>query len=57
MDDTEPVIRHRLEIYHELTEPMATYYADQDLLQAIDGRGTIDEVSERIFAVLDGLNN
>ena len=56
-DDTEPVIRHRLEIYHELTEPMATYYADQDLLQAIDGRGTIDEVSERIFAVLDGLNN
>ena len=56
-DDTEPVIRHRLEISHELTEPMATYYADQDLLQAIDGRGTIDEVSERIFAVLDGLNN
>ena len=56
-DDTEPVIRHRLEIYHELTEPMATYYADQDLLQAIDGRGSIDEVSERIFAVLDGLNN
>ncbi len=29
----------------------------KDLLQAIDGRGTIDEVSERIFAVLDGLNN
>lgn len=55
-DDTEPVIRHRLEIYHELTEPMATYYADQDLLQVVDGRGSIDEVSERIFALLDGLN-
>ena len=55
-DDTEPVIRHRLEIYHELTEPMATYYADQDLLQVVDGHGSIDEVSERIFALLDGLN-
>ena len=35
---------------------MATYYADQDLLQVVDGRGSIDEVSERIFALLDGLN-
>lgn len=54
-DDTEPVMRHRLEVYREQTMPMATYYADQDLLEVVDGSGTIDEVSERIFAVLDAL--
>ncbi|MDO5048715.1 MAG: adenylate kinase [Actinomycetaceae bacterium] len=52
-DDTEPVIRHRLEVYHEQTEPMVTYYADQDKLVQIDGEGTIDEVWERIYKVLE----
>lgn len=52
-DDTEPVMRHRLEVYHAQTEPMATYYADQDLLEVVDGTGTVDEVSERIFAIID----
>lgn len=52
-DDTEPVIRHRLEVYHAQTEPMATYYADQDLLQVVSGVGTVEEVTRRIFDVLD----
>jgi len=54
-DDTEPVMRHRLEVYHQQTEPVATYYVDQDLLEVVDGRGTIDEVTERIFAILDSV--
>jgi adenylate kinase len=55
-DDTEPVIRHRLEVYHEQTEPMVTYYADQDKLVQIDGLGTVDEVWDRIYKVLDEHN-
>ena len=54
-DDTEPVMRHRLEVYHQQTEPVAAYYADHDLLQVVDGSGSIDEVTERIFAVLDSV--
>lgn len=54
-DDTEPVMRHRLEVYHAQTEPMATYYADQDLLEVVDGRGTIDEVTGRIHTLLDAI--
>ena len=54
-DDTEPVMRHRLEVYHQQTEPVATYYVDQDLLGVVDGRGTIDQVTERIFAILDSV--
>lgn len=52
-DDTEPVMRHRFEVYHAQTEPVASFYADLDLLEVVDGSGSIDEVSERIFAVLD----
>lgn len=52
-DDTEPVIRHRLEVYHKQTEQVATHYVDQDMLEVVDGSGTVDEVTERIFAILD----
>lgn len=56
-DDTEPVMRHRLEVYHAQTEPVAAFYADNDLLEVVDGTGTIDEVSERIYTILDRLDN
>lgn len=52
-DDTEPVIRHRLEVYAELTEPLIAFYAERGLLRRIDGSGTIDEVWSRIEAELD----
>ena len=54
-DDTEPVMRHRLEVYHQQTLPVATYYVDQDLLEVVEGSGSIDEVTARIFAILDSL--
>ncbi|QPK80973.1 adenylate kinase [Schaalia sp. ZJ405] len=52
-DDTEPVIRHRMEVYHEQTVPVATYYVDQDLLEVVDGSGSIDDVWARIVEILD----
>lgn len=52
-DDIEPVMRHRLEVYRQQTEPVATYYVDQDLLEVVDGAGSIDQVTARIFAILD----
>ena len=54
-DDTEPVMRHRLEVYHQQTLPVATYYVDQDLLEVVDGSGSIDDVTARIFAILDSV--
>lgn len=54
-DDTEPVMLHRLETYERETEPVATYYADQDLLAEVDGEGGVDDVTARVFAVLDRL--
>ena len=51
-DDTEPVIRRRLEVYAEATAPLATIYEDRGLLLRVDGMGGIDEVTDRIMAAL-----
>lgn len=51
-DDTEPVIRRRLEVYAEQTEPLAALYEAKGLLVRVDGIGDVDEVTERIMAAL-----
>jgi adenylate kinase len=52
-DDTEDVIRRRQEIYAEQTAPLIEVYAGRDLLVEVDGMGSVDEVSARVFAALD----
>jgi adenylate kinase len=53
-DDTEEVIRRRMEVYAEQTAPLTDLYAQQGVLRKVDGMGSVDEVSERILAVLQG---
>ena len=52
-DDTEDVIRRRQEVYAEQTAPLLEVYAGRDLLVEVDGMGSVDEVSARVFAALD----
>jgi adenylate kinase len=52
-DDTEPVIRKRLEVYEVSTTPLTAFYAGQGLLVQVDGIGDIDEVTERLTAALE----
>ena len=51
-DDTEDVVRRRLEVYSEQTAPLTALYRDHGLLVQVDGLGAIDEVTARIFAAL-----
>jgi adenylate kinase len=51
-DDTEAVIRHRLEVYQAETAPLVGYYRDRGLLTTVDGVGSVDDVSARIVAAL-----
>lgn len=53
-DDTEAVIRHRLDLYHRQTEPVVTMYAARALLMTVVGHGGVDEVTERIISQLEG---
>ena len=52
-DDTEDVIRRRLEVYEEQTAPLTSVYAQRGLVLMIDGLGEVQEVTDRI---LEGLN-
>ena len=51
-DDREEVIRHRLEVYHEQTEPLIAYYDRAGLLRRFDGTRTPDEVHDHIRATI-----
>lgn len=53
-DDTEDVIRRRLEVYAAQTGPLVRIYSDRGLLVQVDGLGPIDEVTERMLVALDG---
>lgn len=52
-DDTEEVIRKRMDIYTEETAPLAAIYRQRNLLKQVDGMGTVDEVTARITTLLD----
>jgi adenylate kinase len=51
-DDTEDVIRRRLEVYEEQTAPLTETYAARDLVVMIDGLGEVAEVTGRILEAL-----
>lgn len=51
-DDTEDVIRRRLEVYFDQTAPLVDAYAAQGLLVKVDGMGSVDEVTARVLAAL-----
>jgi adenylate kinase len=55
-DDTEDVIRRRQEVYAEQTEPLIDVYRERGLLVEVDGMGEVDEVSQRIFAALEDVD-
>ena len=53
-DDDELVIRNRLEVYRQQTAPLIQHYRDLDLLRSIDAAGSMDEVTQRIEALVSG---
>jgi adenylate kinase len=46
------VIRHRLEVYRQQTAPLISYYREAGLLQAVEADGTVEQIAERIEALL-----
>jgi len=51
-DDKEEVIRKRIDIYNAETKPLLDYYAKQGKLVTVEGKGSMDEIFERIVGVL-----
>jgi adenylate kinase len=51
-DDKPDVVRNRLRVYHEQTEPLVDYYDEQGLMRRIDGTRSPTEVHDHIRAVI-----
>lgn len=51
-DDKDEVVRNRLKVYHDQTEPLIDYFDDQGLMRRIDGTRSPAEVHDHIRAVI-----
>jgi adenylate kinase len=52
-DDTAPIVKQRLEIYHQQTEPVIRYLQNQGVHFRINGEKQISEVTANLLAVLN----
>ena len=56
-DDKEETVRKRLNVYHEQTKPLVSYYSDAEKegrvqFASISGTGAVNEITEKVFSVL-----
>jgi adenylate kinase len=51
-DDQPETVRHRLEVYHQQTEPLIGFYREAGKLVAIDALGAVEDITERAIAAL-----
>ncbi len=54
-DQDEDKIRNRYQEYNEKTAPLTDYYAQQNKFFAVNGIGSIQEITTRIAKVIDNL--
>jgi adenylate kinase len=54
-DDNPATIQHRLEVYHQQTEPVIDFYKQAGKYFHVDGNGTIEQIFERICGILNPL--
>lgn len=54
-DDTDEAIAQRLGLYESETRPVLEWFESRGLLVTVDGLGTEEEVTERLFAAVDTL--
>ena len=54
-DDNAETVLNRLQAYHNITEPIAAFYESRGKLIRIDGQGTVEDITARIFSALDAV--
>ena len=53
-DDADPaIIQNRIDTYNNSTAPVADFYRAQNKLKEVNGVGSINDITERLFEVLD----
>jgi len=54
-DDTPETLKNRLSVYYANTAPLLGYYKEQGKLTSLDGMAPIQDVTDQIAAILDGM--
>ncbi len=54
-DDAPEVVKSRLAIYHESTEPLKDFYAAKGLLRLVEGQEKLEDTTARTLAALEDL--
>lgn len=53
-DDADPaIIENRIRVYNNETAPVKEFYQAQNKFKSINGIGSIDEITERLFAAIE----
>ena len=52
-DADESIVQNRIAVYNKETAPVAEYYKAQDKYRGINGIGSIEEISGRLFNAVD----
>jgi adenylate kinase len=52
-DDTEEVIGRRLALYHEVTAPIVSWYAERGILVSVDAMRPAEQVGREVLAALE----
>lgn len=54
-DAEESIIRNRIKVYYNETAILKGYYQKKNKYYGVDGVGTIEDITERLSKVIDGL--
>ncbi len=55
-DDADPkVIQNRIDVYMKETFPVKEFYSAQGKYSSINGQGSIDEITERLYAEIESI--
>ena len=53
-DDANPeIIENRIAVYKKETAPVKSFYAEQNKFHGIDGMGSVDDITQRLFDSID----
>ena len=52
-DQNKDIISNRIKVYKDQTEILADYYNSQNKLVSVNGVGTVDEITSRIYNAID----
>ncbi len=56
-DDSEDVIRNRMDVYRRQTQPLLDYYDGQRSLRRVDGSGDMETITARMRDVLEAMED